>query len=151
VRADYARFLQALESRSIGNGAGAKVNDPGGQGIESGGDVDAALLQAVFKVDQEHGWVSLKMLPPPEGTNRSADAALLLIYGFHQLLGQSEAPVTKLMTGLRESGISVDRFDRTIATHSNLILKGGQKVGAKFRLNNQGMAQAASMIRKFFS
>jgi hypothetical protein len=38
VRADYARFLQALESRSIGNGAGAKVNDPGGQGIERRGE-----------------------------------------------------------------------------------------------------------------
>jgi hypothetical protein len=151
VRADYNLFLQALESRSADNGPGIEGDGFGSRGIESGGDVEAGLLQAVFKVDQEHGWVSLKVLPPAESANRAADAALLLIYGFHRLLEQSEAPVTKLISGLRESGISVDRFDRTIATHSNLVLKGGQKIGAKFRLNNQGMAQAASMIKRFFN
>ncbi len=150
VRADYDRFLKAVASRPVNNGAAAKIDDLGSLAGENGGEVEPALLQAVFKVDQERGWVSLKMLPPSESANRAADAALLLIYGFHRLLEQSEAPVTKLISGLRESGISVDRFDRTIAPHSGLILKGGQKIGAKFRLNNQGMSQAAAMIRKFF-
>ena len=104
----------------------------------------------MFKADQEHGWVSLKVLPPAESSNRAADAAVILMYGFHKVLGQSEAPVTKLIGGLRESGISIDRFDRIIAAHSSLILKGGQKIGAKYRLNNQGLIQAAAMIRQFF-
>jgi hypothetical protein len=38
MRADYDRFLRALESRSADNGAGARVDDSGSRGIEGGGD-----------------------------------------------------------------------------------------------------------------
>jgi hypothetical protein len=150
VRADYDRFLRVLETRPAASDF-REANGSSGQAAESAGDLDEPLLQAVFKTDQEHGWVSLKVLPPADSSNRAADAALILIYGFHRVLGQSEAPVTKLLGGLRESGISIDRFDRIIAAHSSLILKGGQKIGAKYRLNNQGMIQAAAMIRQFFN
>jgi len=148
VRADYDRFLRVLEARPIAN----DIREPSGSAgqAENASDLDESLLQAVFKADQEHGWVSLKVLPPAESSNRAADAAVILMYGFHKVLGQSEAPVTKLIGGLRESGISIDRFDRIIAAHSSLILKGGQKIGAKYRLNNQGLIQAAAMIRQFF-
>jgi hypothetical protein len=150
VRADYDRFLRVLEARPTASNFREADGSPV-QGAESTGDLDESLLQAVFKTDQEHGWVSLKVLPPADSSNRAADAAVILIYGFHRVLGQSEAPVTKLLGGLRESGISIDRFDRLIAAHSSLILKGGQKIGAKYRLNNQGMIQAAAMIRQFFN
>ncbi len=150
VRADYDRFLRVLEARPAASDF-RQANGSSEQGAESAGDLDQSLLQAVFKTDQEHGWVSLKVLPPADSSNRAADAAVILMYGFHKVLDQSEAPVTKLLGGLRESGISIDRFDRVIAAHSGLILKGGQKIGAKYRLNNQGMIQAATMIRQFFN
>lgn len=151
VRTDYAKFLDALEQRSAHVDDDSKGNGSAGSASSGSGDVDDALLQAIFKADEEKGCVSLKVLPPAERTNRAADAAIIVLYGFHKMLGQSEAPVTKLISGLRESGITVDRFDRMIAVHSSLILRGGQKIGAKYRLNNQGMVQAAAMIREVFN
>ena len=149
VRADYERFLRLLELQAT-SPEPARGKESGGVGIKDDVGLEESLLETVFKTDQERGWVSLKMLPPAESNNRAAGAALILLFGFHKILGQLEAPVTKLIGGLRESGISIDRFDRIIAAHSSLILKGGQRVGAKYRLNNQGMSQAAAMIKQFF-
>jgi hypothetical protein len=150
VRADYDRFLAALRERT----AGAEVDSGPNGGIAASATdsvgVDASILQAVFKVDEERSLVSLRVLPTGDSAERAAEAALLILYGFHTLLGNTEAPVTKLLASLRESGITVERFDRTIGRHSDLILKGGQKIGARYRLNNLGMAHAAKALRALF-
>jgi hypothetical protein len=89
------------------------------------------------------------MLPPADSPNRAADTAILALYGFRTLLEMGEVPVTKLTASLRESGIPVERLDRIMGVYANLFLKGGARVGARFRLNNQGMQKALELLRQF--
>lgn len=152
VRADYSRFLEALErSSSAVSPPRELVGTLAGKGEGPAEDLDEGTMNAIYKVDADRGVVSLKVQPPAAGENRVADAALMLIFGHHRMLGATDAPVTKLTAGLRESGVKIDRFDRAIGVHSELVMKGGQRIGARYRLNNPGMAYAAEMVRRYFN
>lgn len=148
VKHDYGQFLEIIANRGykdaprtehmrMGNGPDAKDET----------EVEQEILAQIFKSDDARGIVSLRSQPPGENGHRAADAALLLIFGYNKLQSMIEVPVTKLLEGLRESGLSVERFDRTIGIHSGLYLKGGQKIGARYRLTNPGTLKAAQMVR----
>ena len=105
--------------------------------------VDAARMDKVFKREGEI--VSLRHLPTT--ATRIADAAILLIYGYMKLCSLDEVPIIRLNEGLRESGLNFDRLDRHIGVHQALFRKGGQKSGARYTLNNQGMKQAEEWLK----
>lgn len=112
--------------------------------------VDPVLLQRIFSGDPKKGLVSLRLLPP-EGPSRAADAAILILYGFLMLQQQREVLVTKLKGSLKQSGIQIERLDHIMGVHSQFVIKGGTRIGGRYTLNNQGVSQAVTWIRQWFS
>lgn len=152
VKQDFQNFLETI--KSLGStmatqGASPDVGSatPDTSAPDSAQPLDRALLDRVFQVDGK-GIVSLRLLP--DTPNKAADAALFLLYGYRVLSGLQDVPVMKLNDGLRQSGISVERLDRFIGTHSAYYMKGGTRSGGRYTLNNQGMAMAETMLKRVF-
>jgi len=145
VKSAYELFLKNLSPRP------AKPLEPATHRDlpHKGPGLDSATLNRLFVVDGEA--LSLKHLPPAGSSTRSADAAILMLYGFHKLLKLDNVPVTKLNEGLRKSGVSLERLDRIMGVHSGLFMKGGTRIGGRYSLNNQGLAQAEDWIKAWFS
>jgi len=110
--------------------------------------VDGEILARAFVLKDEV--VSLRHLPPSENTNRTGDAAILLLYGFKKLLKFQDVLVTKLNEGLRQSGLTVKRLDKSIAVHTALYRKGGQRSGGRYSLTNQGELQAENWLKAWY-
>ena len=146
VKQAFEKFLKAVSSSpekpSIETSRSEK-GSPLAQAIKAG----QPLFDKVFLREGEV--VSLRLLPP-DSANRNAEAAILLLYGYQTLLQLSEVPITKLNTGLRKSGLSFDRLDRFIGTHRHLYMRGGTRSGARYSLNNQGIAQAEDWLKTWF-
>jgi hypothetical protein len=152
VREDFRRFLEKLPA-AVQPSPEKKQDAKNGQEPTILTTVDQmllgqALLEKVFQ--RQDDIVSLRLLPPPESANRNADAAILLLYGFRCLLNQEEVPVTRLTRALRRSGISFERLDQFMGANSQLILRGGARNAARYRLNNLGVTQAETWIRTWF-
>ena len=133
--------------------------EPSGSGVPEGGDgqeradepptpVDRDILSRAFVQDSK-GIVSLKALPP-DGQDKAGDALLLILYGFLKVKNQTEVFVTQMATSARQSGVTVDRIDRTISGKSSYFLKAGSRRGGKYQLNNQGIQYAESMLGRMF-
>ena len=152
VRDDFRRFLEKLPTANQptpGKTQDPKEDQP--STVLSTVDellVGQALLERVFQ--RHDDIVSLRLLPPPESANRNADAAILLLYGFRCILSQEEVPVTRLTKALRRSGISFDRLDQFMGANSQLLLRGGARNAARYRLNNPGVTQAETWLRTWF-
>jgi len=151
VKAAYDQFLVVLANRlkePLRNGNGHPPEPPTGEREPTVGKIDDALSQ-IFKLDGS-GIVSLNGLPT--GQNRDADAALLVMLGFNKLRSINDVPVTKLIKGLTQSGITVERFDRIIGPYvGSFVIKGGQRIGAHYRLNNLGLQKAEEIAKMLFS
>lgn len=152
VKADYQKFLDALSlqpapkrqaeiSESVNGKSTTALNTT---------EVGSELMQRVFQGEAKKGIVSLRLLPS-DGPNRYADAAILILYGFSRLLGQREVPVTKLKVSLVRSGIQVDRVSDLMRVHPEWVIKGGSRIGGRYSLNNQGLAQAEAWLTEWFS
>jgi len=61
-----------------------------------------------------------------------------------------DVPVTKLNSGLRVSGLKVDRLDRFMGSFGQYVMKGGTRSGGRYTLNNQGAAHAEKLLRQYF-
>jgi len=145
VKEAYHKFLDALQKSGIPpvpDSVGGGASDDTGQGLSD-------LMEKAFKKESDDV-VSLRMQPPGDGSQRNADAAILLIYGFQEYLGMETAPVTKLNEGLRKSGIMVKRLDRFIGTHDEYFLKGGARSGGRYSLTNPGKDWAEKKLRSMF-
>jgi hypothetical protein len=101
------------------------------------------MLTRIFAVDTD-GQVSLRILP--RTPDRDADALIVLLYGFRRISNQMDVLVGKLGKSARQSGIQIERIDYAIAPNVELITKGGARVGARYGLNNRGLAKAEEMI-----
>ena len=145
VKSDYRDFISALKGPAAKNIISELASLGGIAPGNGGGDVatiEQRVLDRVFKKDGDI--VSLRHLPTT--ATKTADAAILLIYGFMKLGGLDEVPITKLNEGLRESGLSLVRLDRHLGVHQALYRKGGQKSGGRFTLNNQGVKRAEDWL-----
>jgi hypothetical protein len=78
-----------------------------------------------------------------------ADAALLLLHGFQQMLGPAgnRVPVTRLKAGLAASGYPVDRLAQTLAGHitAGLVTKQGRRIGSTYQLTGTGIPRAEAL------
>lgn len=147
VKEDYERFLDALKQTPQPKvpPAERRPGEEGGEG-ESGETISESMLREVFGIDENGIVVSLRILPQGSG-NKEADCVIMLLYGFRRLLSQSEVPVTRIMDGLRLSGVPVARLDRAMGGREHLVLKGGTRSGGRYRLNNQGIIEAEKLLR----
>jgi hypothetical protein len=105
------------------------------------------VLSRLFNIGKD-GVVSLKLLP--KGTNRSADALLLLLYGYRRLKNADNIYGTQLMKAARVSGVLVERIDRSLSPHADFFMRGGRKRSANYTINNQGVTAAEAMIKTIF-
>lgn len=109
-------------------------------------NVDSEAISALFGVNEKQGVVFIKA--HPVGENRNADAALLVLYGLRRLLGKEDALAGDIKDCLEESGIRVDRIDRTVGSHtsSGLLMKSGFGKGGRYRLSNTGLRKAEELV-----
>ena len=110
---------------------------------------DQALLMRAYLTEASKAIVSLRALPP-DGPNKASDAAIMILYGAHQLLHMPEYPVTRLKRSLQRSGIQVNRIDRIMEPYRHILIKGGAGVSGKYSLNNQGIIQVVGLLRAIF-
>jgi hypothetical protein len=146
VKEAYERFLQSCPANikdSDSSQDSANTPPPGNS------TVDQALFERAFIVKDDV--VSLRHLPTVESANRTADAAILVLYGFKRLLKVEDVPVIKLNEGLRQSGITVNRLDRFINVHSQLYRRGGTRSGGRYSLTNSGESQAEKWLRMWYA
>jgi hypothetical protein len=151
VKDAYQQFLAAVTTLPEKPVAEPRQtpSTPSAAGASTPSTADRALLDRVFAVDTQRGIVSLRLLPS-ESTNREADAAILILYGFRVLLQQREVLVTRLNEGLRQSGITVERLDRFMGVYSNMFMRGGARSGGRYTLNNLGVQTAENWLKTKF-
>lgn len=147
VKAAFAEFL-ALTKINPPKGTAIAAADEGSSDPQAGG-ISPQLLERVFLRDGDI--VSLRHMPPEESTAKNADAAILIMYGISRLLNVQDVGVIKLNKGLVKTGITVDRVDRLLSTHTKYFMKGGNRSGSYYTLNNQGERQAETWIKAWFS
>lgn len=115
--------------------------------VHHGDKVSQEMIQRMFKKDRDV--VSLRILPPGQGAPRDGMAAISLLYGFKILVNQPDVPVTKLLKGLRASGLNPGRMDSILGAHRGRFLRGGTRVGQRFTLTNQGENDAQQWISEW--
>jgi hypothetical protein len=144
VKEQYDRFLASLPAaqtaKKLGDTASA---DEGRQA--AGGDPDTALARA-FK--DEADVVSLRL--HPKGDNRDADALLMILYGYLMLKGQREVLSTQLARSAAQTGLGLDRIDRTMAKNEPYCGRGGERKGTYYSLNNVGINRAKELLAMTF-
>jgi len=122
-----------------------------GVGLSGADQPDATELNRIYAVDQGRKVVSLKV--HPTGNQRDADAVLLLLFGFAQLLNATDVLAGTIKESMALSGLRVQRIDRVIAPHqtSGYVLKGGIGKGGKYRLTNTGDNRARELLSSLAS
>ena len=144
VEQQYARFLKLIE-------AGARTpKEPEKPRVENNHSPpppshvhDAAKFDRLFAKDANDR-ISLRILPRTD--NRDADALLLLLIGYAVCAGKKDIGSTSLMISARQSGLQLDRLDKTLAVHQQYLTEGGYRRGKKYGLNNQGISRATEII-----
>ena len=109
----------------------------------------APVALDIFAVDAPRKLLTLRVYPT--GKNQHADAAFLILYGYHECFprdGQA-VDVARLKTALAASGYRNARVDRTLAPHvsAGSVVKVGQRRGSTYQLTTAGYQRAAAMAR----
>jgi hypothetical protein len=150
VQPMYDQFLAALQNR-----APAKAATPAAAVQPATTDpaappqtpFDQSMLQRVFE-QRADGFVTLKLLP--KGDNKEADAFLLLLFGYRRLKNEEVVLATHLLRAAELSGLSAYRPAHALAAHERYVIRGGQKKGSTYALNNQGVTKAEEVTAKIF-
>jgi hypothetical protein len=152
VREQYSSFLAALpaaaQASTKAKGADQSTPDQDAASRDNSPE-DAswgALLARAFK--DEDGIVSLRL--HPKGDNRDADALLMIIYGYHALKQVREVPTTHLGRSAAQTGLGLDRIDRVMAKNEPYCMKGGERKGTYYALNNPGTKRAKELLTANF-
>jgi hypothetical protein len=103
-----------------------------------------SLFAGIFHTDND-GMLSLTARP--SGENAELDAALLVLFGYKELMMADLVSADQLVHGLRQSGFAVERADRImgVGVNQGLLTKSGVRRGTRYRLTNQGALRARSV------
>jgi hypothetical protein len=105
-------------------------------GLPAGG---SALFEKLFR--REGPVVSITILPT--GTNRDADAALLILFGQKLYNGDDQVTGGRMGQGLDHSGVAVPRVDRMFGDYMpQYVIRSGVRRAVRYRLTNPGYAKA---------
>jgi hypothetical protein len=120
-----------------------------GAALPVGGANGARARSELFAVNAERHVVTLQQV---DGSLPHAEAALLLLYGFHRRLGSDghAVLVTRLKAALAASGYPVARVDRMLAPHvdAGLVRKRGRRIGSTYELTDAGFQRADAWMEK---
>jgi len=110
----------------------------------------AATPDDLFALDPRRDLVTFRHAP--DGALARADAALLLLYGFHQFLSPPGRAVlvTRLKAALTASGYPQGRIDRTLQRHlaAGLAGKRGRRIGSTYHLTSAGLQHAKTLLQQ---
>jgi hypothetical protein len=167
VQPMYCQFLSMLERRGqtavrLSGGADdfprAKSGDRepsivstvrAGSSAEFLGETfDKSPLTRIFDVRQD-GAVTLKVLP--SGPDKNADAMLLLLYGYYRLKNEEYVLATHLFRSADQSGISLRRPVKEYAGNAPFVVRGGQRKGSHYSLNQQGRVKAQEISTRILA
>lgn len=111
-------------------------------------EFSAENLNLIFTKDKRN-IISLR-IPPPRSERLHPDAILLLMYRYRQGENVDEVPVTKIKSGLNQSGIKITRIDRAIMSdvREGYVIKTGSGKGGRYRLTNRGVAATERVLRE---
>jgi hypothetical protein len=148
VKEQFERFLEAYKvvrppSRET-TAENGLLPEVASIAVDSSG-IDHRVLGRVFALSKD-GLVSLRVLPRGEG--REANTVLLLLYGYQVLREQHDVLGSRLLQSARQSGMPMDRVDRSLAPHINLVTKAGARRGTRYGLNNRGRSEAEGLVQR---
>jgi hypothetical protein len=147
VQSQYEQFLKAAALM----GQKAATATAKSKTIEEekppAGDIDEGVVGRIFEVRTD-GNVALKVLP--KGEEREGDAFLLILYGFRRLRGQEAILGTQLLRSGQLSGIGTIRPSRALASYDRYVIRGGNRKGSTYSLNNQGVTKAEEIAARIF-
>jgi hypothetical protein len=106
---------------------------------------DQASLTRIFDLRKD-GAVTLKVLPT--GPDTSADAMLLILYGYYRLKNETYVLATQLFRAAERSGIRLHRPAAEYVRNSRFVIRGGQRKGSHYSLSSQGLAMATEITAK---
>lgn len=148
VQPMYDQFLAALQNRAPAKPAAPAIEPVvADTATVPATPFDQSMLQRVFE-QRADGFVTLKLLP--KGDNKEADAFLLLLFGYRRLKNEEVVLATHLLRAAELSGLSAYRPAHALATHERFVIRGGQKKGSTYALNNQGVTKAEEVTAKIF-
>lgn len=147
-----ARFEALVAARpeiaaQLPRGTAQAMPDEQEDGGEDASEHHGLDLGRYFSVDGKRRLVTLRL--HPSGPQRNANAILLVLYGFLELLNEEDVLVGRVKDALEQSGIQPSRIDKAIAPHqrAGLVLRGGKPgPGGKYRLSNTGIAEAERLL-----
>lgn len=149
VSEQFARFIEVLSKAPTapavpsGPAARYKVSEtpPADDNHVVVGD---DVLHRVYSRDEQFG-VLLKILPKTE--RAQADALLLLLHGFAELMNQRDVLGGTLIRAARQSGVQIERVDTVLEFYDSLTTKAGFKRGRKYGLNLRGTEKAREILK----
>ena len=116
-----------------------------GSAMATGTVVDVSGFEKIIRRDGKK--LSLSVLP--NGDNREADAALVLLIAHKAYNTLDQVGGTALLEGLNQSGYPVSRMDRVLDRYiPDLVLRTGVRRAVKYRLNNRGLNHAINLARE---
>jgi hypothetical protein len=99
---------------------------------------------------EDDGRLSLQYLP--EGNDRDEKAVLLLLFGHKLLFKQDTVLGGRLVKGLQQSGLKVNRIDHALDAYiggpSPSVLQSGIRRGKNYRLTNVGVVKAKTIAEE---
>lgn len=136
------------EFRELIRSAPSPTVSPHAKPAPAPSEEEPSWVGTLIRHDPRSRVISLRVLP--EGEEREADAALLLLLAYKQARAEDEVSVTVLKEALSQSGCPVPRLDRALALQvkEHLVLKTGRGKGGKYRLTNKGLARAEALARE---
>jgi len=143
VQAQYEQFLTAIAHAPKPSVDTPLTKDK--KNDQPPGPVDDALMMRLFE-QREDGIVALRVLP--QGTEREADTLLLLLYGYKRLRSEQNILATRLVRAANHSGLKLTYLNRVQAQLTQYVMRGGQRKGATYALNNQGVLKAEEIAAK---
>lgn len=143
VQAQYDQWLGHLSQSAI---KPKPQSDKGNQHTHATG-TDETIWPRIFELRPD-GFVTLKVLP--KGDEKEGDAFLLILYGYRRLKQEETVMATHLLRAAELSGLSSYRPAHALAAHDRYVIRGGQKKGTTYTLNNQGVNKAEEIGAKIF-
>jgi hypothetical protein len=134
--------------------SGKKISPPKlSDDLETGSDEAPAMNnsgneQVNRLFEDRDGLISLRALP--RGANAEAESLLLLLYGYKTIKGTNNVTGVTLMKAAKQSGVNIDRVDRTMGLNTEYVLKAGLRRGVKYSLNNRGVIKAEEVMHEVF-
>jgi hypothetical protein len=152
VQAQLERFLAALEARAAvapPPKPATSANHPNGNAeAPATGEFDESLLPRIFELRQD-GVVALRVLP--KGSDKEGEALLLILLGFRRLKNEEHVLATQLLRASSYSGVGVYRPAHALAQYDRFLIRGGQRKGTTYSLNNQGIVKAQEIAMQIFA